>query len=345
MAASIVACGGMPDDGVRSSETATLSVGTLSVGDARICAIAEGKVECFAPDSPLSSARAIEGLANVVEVASGHDHVCARREDGAVFCFGENAWGQLGDGTLSARATPVRVQDLPRATSIAAGFGKSCAAVEDGRVMCWGAQESDPHQLLVDAKPANRPVGIDGVQSASKVVLGGFHGCALSNEGAVMCFGANYFGQLGDGTTVASVQAVAAKNVDQAIDVAAGTHHTCALLRDGTVWCWGADIAGQLGAPATMNGSRAIAAKIEGIFDAKAIAAGGDHTCAIEDGIARCWGWNDLGQVAAGAATVVRAPVVATVDAVAAIAASDTHTCAMGAEGGVTTLTCWGSTR
>ncbi|MGZ3448560.1 MAG: RCC1 domain-containing protein, partial [Polyangiales bacterium] len=164
VAASLfVACGAAPDEGVRSGEATSLSIGTISVGDAQVCAISEGKVQCFAPDSSLSAARTIEGLENVIEVASGHDHVCARRDDGAVFCFGENAWGQLGDGSLVAKSSPVRVEGLPRATSIAAGFGKSCATVEDGRVMCWGAQESDPHLLLVDARPAVRPIAIDGV--------------------------------------------------------------------------------------------------------------------------------------------------------------------------------------
>jgi alpha-tubulin suppressor-like RCC1 family protein len=335
-----VGCGASAEDGARAAEANAATTYALSVGDAEACAISLGKVQCFVPGE---AARVIEGLENVVEIASGHDHVCARRDDGAVFCFGENAWGQLGDGTTAPKTSPVRVAGLGRATSIAAGYGKSCATIEDGRLMCWGAQESDPHELLVDAKSALAPIAIEGVRSATKVTLGAYHGCALQSGGAVFCFGANYFGQLGDGTTAAAASAVAVKNVEGAIAIAGGTHHTCALLEGGKVSCWGADVAGQLGSPAVRGGSRSEAARIDGIYRATALAAGGDHTCVISDGKARCWGWNDRGQVAVGASLVVRAPTLPSkVGAISAIAASDTHTCAIKEEGAIT---CWGSAR
>lgn len=335
-----IGCGASPEDGARSGEANTTLSSAISVGDAQACAISRGRVQCFVPGS---EAREIAGLEGIVEVASGHDHVCALRDDGAVFCFGENAWGQLGNATLTPSEQPVRVERLPRATSIAAGYGKSCATIEDGRLMCWGATENDPHALLVDPKAATTPVAIDGVQGATKVTLGAYHGCALTKEGSVACFGANYFGQLGDGTTAQSTAAVTVKNVAGALAISAGTHHTCALTDGGHVSCWGADVAGQMGSPAVRGGVRSEAARIDGIYRATALAAGGDHTCVISDDKPRCWGWNDRGQVAVGAAMVVRAPTLPTkIGVISSIAASDTHTCAIKDDG---VVTCWGSAR
>jgi alpha-tubulin suppressor-like RCC1 family protein len=80
----------------------------------------------------------VEGLRDVVQVAGGDAHYCARTREGAVWCWGSNGSGQLGDGTTVTRNVPVRVERLPEAVAIAAGASFNCAIVRDGRVMCWG---------------------------------------------------------------------------------------------------------------------------------------------------------------------------------------------------------------
>ncbi len=80
----------------------------------------------------------VEGLADVAQVVGGESHYCARTTAGAVWCWGDNASGQLGDGTTVARNVPVRVERLPEAVSVVAGASFNCALVRDGRVLCWG---------------------------------------------------------------------------------------------------------------------------------------------------------------------------------------------------------------
>jgi alpha-tubulin suppressor-like RCC1 family protein len=92
--------------------------------------------------------------APAAEVAVGAStHVCARLTTGAVYCWGQNDVGQLGDGTTTARKIPAPVKGLARAQRIAVGLDNTCALVEGGRVFCWGRQvmEPDPSSRLEDA--------------------------------------------------------------------------------------------------------------------------------------------------------------------------------------------------
>lgn len=336
----LIGCGASPND--PAATTTSDAPSSLSVGETQTCVVdAQHVASCTGKDGV--SVRV--PLDAVVEIAAGNDHACARRDDGSVWCWGKNAFGQLGDGTREDRATPVRVAGVAAATSIAAGFARSCATTAQGALFCWGVASDDPHATLEeDAPVAATPAKVDGIDDAIAVTLGAFHACALGRDGGVSCFGANYYGQLGDGTTDARDVAAKVAGVTHAIAIAAGTHHTCAIVatgavNDGDVVCWGGDVAGQLGAPASPDGMRLAPAKIAGVHHARALAAGGDHTCVI-DTRARCWGWNDVGQVARGAEVVVRTPTAPSGTAgIVAIAASSQRTCGAKPDG---TLACWG---
>lgn len=129
---------------------------------------------------------------------------------------------------------------------------------------------------------------------AASVVAGGDHTCILTTAGTVVCWGANAYGQLGNGSTTDSPQPVAVTGLSGVSSIALGLNHSCALV-SGAVKCWGYNSNAQLGDGTTTNAKTPVAVK--NITTATAIAAGATHSCAIlTDATIKCWGNNEYGQ-------------------------------------------------
>jgi alpha-tubulin suppressor-like RCC1 family protein len=169
-------------------------------------------------------------------LSAGDYHSCAVVSDGTVHCWGDNRYGQLGDGTFTKRATPVVVNDLANAVAVSAGNGFTCALLGDGTVRCWGKNDSGE---LGDGTFTSRtaPVAVSGLAGAVAVSAGDYHGCALLGDGSVRCWGYNRSGGLGDGTTVTRATPAAVSGLAGAVAVTTGGQYSCALLGDGTVRC------------------------------------------------------------------------------------------------------------
>lgn len=149
---------------------------------------------------------AVAGLTNVVAISGGGRHTCALLADASVQCWGNNYEGELGDGTSTPSSTPVRVAGIGTAVDVAAGWTHSCARLSDRTIRCWG---EGTYGDLGDGTFHNAaaPVAVAGISTAVGLSTGWWqHSCALLDDGSVRCWGANDWGQLGNGTT--SVSAV-----------------------------------------------------------------------------------------------------------------------------------------
>lgn len=144
----------------------------------------------------------VTGLSNVAQVKAGNLKTCARLGDGTLRCWGNNSYGQLGDGTMADRSQPVVVSGISNAIEISSGY-PTCAVLSDGTVRCWGANSNGQ---LGDGSTVNSatPVMATGISTATIVRAGYKHACALLADATVRCWGDNSFGQLGNGTATSS---------------------------------------------------------------------------------------------------------------------------------------------
>jgi hypothetical protein len=236
------------------------------------------------------------------------------------------------------------------ATSLAVGGMHACLGLLDGTLRCFGsnasgqlgsgAQADAPDGSTASDAPPSAPRVVPGLADVRDVAAGGAHTCARLGDGTVRCFGANDFGQLGDGSTAARPRPVILPGLRGATALSAGGAHTCALGGDRAVWCWGRNDDGQLGDGSTT--SRASPVRVASLDDVEQLAAGTFHTCARRrDGSVWCWGRNDAGQVGDGTKGTrrPRATEVLGVGATAAIAAGLEDSCAVLAD---RSLRCWG---
>lgn len=184
--------------------------------------------------------------------------------------------------------------------------------------------------------------GLPARAEVTAIAAGGAHTCALISTGAVKCWGYNYYGDLGDGTTLTRVLPTAVRGLASGVTaIAAGADHTCAVTAARTVLCWGYNAFGQLGDGTTLDRHEPVAVSVAKLSNVIGLAAGSYHTCAlIATGGVKCWGWNLSGQLGDGTISQRNTPgPVIGLKRVVAIAAGGNHTCARNDTGG---LTCWG---
>lgn len=244
----------------------------------------------------------VENLDDAVAIAAGYNHNCAIRAGGQVVCWGQGAYGQLGNGGLTNSAVPVSAFGIADAVGIAAGLGHTCAVRETGDVMCWGLGSNG--QLGNGTTPFQSPIPgpVSGLSDAVAISCGYLHTCAVREGGTVACWGESPDGQLGAGPLVTeSTTPVPVLGTDDAMSITAGDRHTCVVREGGLVSCWGRNSFGQLGNADASLASSSVPVAVSGLVDAALVEAGTNHTCALrEAGEALCWGLGNFGQLGDG---------------------------------------------
>jgi alpha-tubulin suppressor-like RCC1 family protein len=268
------------------------SVIDLTAGSYHTCALTnQGQVWCWGENSSGQLGNdqkqnsnvpvQVKGLPGFVsELTAGNDFTCAKLENGEVWCWGNNEFGQLNDGTTNNRSTPVKAQVGENQNLISGGHGVLVSDSQAGDVEAWKNLKTQlvSNVVLPQAISANRFAAggcvstlsgsvkcwddnftskqVVGVNNALLVGTGFEHSCSINEDLTVSCWGANPFGQLGNGTTEDSDEAVTVANMQAVQDLALGEHHTCVLVGDGlSAMCWGENSLGQLGNRSTLNSS------------------------------------------------------------------------------------------
>ncbi len=278
-------------------------------------------------------------------VAAGSSYSCALTRPGAVECWGDNHFGQLGNGTISspnqATPQPVPIDGLRRGVlSVSTGAQAACALLSSRRVECWGYGASG--QLGGtgrNSRPVPKPIA--GVRGARALAVADTHACAALARQAVDCWGLDDEGQLGDGKVTHGPRLARVEGLRGGIrTLAAGGLHTCAITTLGRAFCWGFNGSGQLGDGTRHGRARPVA--VVGLDGGVAeIAAGGLHTCALTArGAVECWGSNTSGEIGGGGKESLKARPVNGLPKATAIAVGDSQSCAVARAGAVY---CWGS--
>jgi hypothetical protein len=184
-----------------------------------------------------------------VAITPGERHSCGVLDDGTARCWGDNAYGRLGNSTTGDHSNvPVTVAGLTDAVAITAGERHSCALLDDGTARCWGDNTGGQLGNGTTGGHSNVPVTVAGLTDSLEIAPGSLHSCAALDDGTARCWGRNLHGQLGNGTTGGDSNVpVTVAGLTDAVTITAGSFHSCAVLDDGTARCWGNNSYGRLG--------------------------------------------------------------------------------------------------
>lgn len=347
----------------RTVPTAAFGLGSgvqsIAAGGAFSCALnGSGGVLCWGSNylgelgnigGNRSTPGGVSGMSSGVRaISTGSAHGCALIDaSGGLKCWGYNAGGQLGDGTINSSETPVSVLGLASGVvQVSAGVLHTCAVTTAGAAKCWG---NNFYSQLGDGSDINRlsAVQVTGLDAGVAAIGAGYyHSCARMTDATMRCWGNNYRGETGTAAemdyqnTPANVSGLGS----QVATFALGDHHSCAALIDGRLQCWGMNDDGQVG-----NGELALPlSRVEPVSVAGlgsgvvALNSGYSHTCAItSDGQTKCWGRNSSAQLGDGSTLRRFTPV--TVSGLSGVAqmvqAGIDHSCVLNSGA----VRCWGS--
>lgn len=276
------------------------------------------------------------------QVSTGGNSTCGITTAGAAYCWGNNQYGQLGNGATTNSPSPTKVAGGITFGSVSVGglFEFSCGLSTAGAAYCWGY---DDYGQLGNGKfsTSATPVAVSTGVIFKQLSAGeGGHVCGLDNNGAAFCWGYNSNGQLGQGAVAFSATPLAVTGGLTFTAISAGANgQTCGIATGGTAYCWGSNQNGELGNGTTASSSAPV--PVSGGLIFKSINVGFASTCGITtSGAAYCWGDNTYGELGNGTSTSSRTPVAASGGlSFSSIAVGDAFACGLVSTGAAY---CWG---
>lgn len=282
-------------------------------------------------------------LTGIKQISAGGALTCALTTAGGVKCWGDNHFGQLGNGSDQLFSTvPVDVVGLSSGVkAISVGVYHVCALTMDGAVKCWG---KNLEGQLGDGTYENRrkPVDVVGLPAEIREIATGSQiTCALTAAGGVQCWGNDLYGKLGNGALPSSPTPTDVVGLSTGVIAIDASNHVCAVTTEGGVKCWGYNFYGEVGDGTHSN--REIPVDVSTLKTGViAVTVGAHHTCVLmTNGGVKCWGFNEHGELGDGTqeSKLNSVNVTDLPTDVVAISASSYHTCALITNGSVK---CWG---
>jgi alpha-tubulin suppressor-like RCC1 family protein len=276
----------------------------------------------------------LASVSNVVDVSGGREHVIALTDSGAVYTWGSDAYGQLGDGpTLANKTSPVLVSGLSDVTDVDDGHYHSLALKADGTVWGWG--QNSLGQLAQGNETVREPTPVQWgtITNAVGIYGGRDMTYVLTSDGTVWCAGGQGLecGRANQASKITSP--VSVNGLPDVEEIAGGRNHAVALASDGTVWTWGVNDYGQLGDGTKSD--RATPHQVAGLSNIVDVGAGAEHSLAVAaDGHVFSWGRNYRGELGLGNTTDKLVPTqVPGLSGIAEVDAGRSHSFAIGFDG------------
>jgi len=269
-----------------------------------------------------NAATIVRGRINWRDLRVGRLDTCGVSIEGRGFCWGANQEGEIGVAFVSldeATTSPIELDGGFRFKEVTVGWLHACGITSANQTYCWGSNTSGqlgagPDFSLLEG--SRIPIAVEGNRAFVQLSLGAVHSCGVTAGGVAYCWGENFAGQLGDGTTlshsapspvltplrftfIATASGFASGgNIPPPVPNPGLYAHTCALTSAGTPYCWGWNGNGQVGDGTTT--SRLTPVPVAGNLTLATIALGGAYTCGMQGNAVWCWGANAVGQLGRG---------------------------------------------
>lgn len=271
-----------------------------------------GRLGLGAVSTSVAYGQQVGSATDWAQISLGDDHTCAVNDAGALFCWGLNTSGRLGDGSTTTRTAPVQIF-ASGVDSIHAG-GEFTCALRSGERWCWGSNTSAALGNGTTTSGSNAtPTRYDVYTDWQRLSLGRTHGCGIRGEGELWCWGYNGMGQGGNGTTPSSNHTpTRIGSRSDWVHISAGYNFNCGITADDALWCWGLGSNGQHGHGSTSNVTAPTRVMGASGSTWQSVDTGtGAFACGVQtDGTMWCWGANSayqLGQEVAS--TTVSSPL------------------------------------
>ena len=341
---------------VNFNATGTFHVASIAGGSGHTCALTvDGVAFCWGDntegalgDNSLTSRMTpvpVSGAHTFSRISAGRLYSCALTNAGAAYCWGRNSDGALGNGTTALDSVPHAVSGGIVFQTITTGTGsgrQTCAISSAGTGYCWGADGVGQLGNGAPLAPVSTPSAVLVSGTWTHLSAAAFYSCGVRTSGAAFCWGADGFGQLGNGAPKANTnQPSAVIGGLLFTQVAPGQVHTCGLATSGAAYCWGSNLNGRLGQDTVTTTESLTPLAVSGGLTFSSLESGTSFTCGLTSGGAvYCWGFNVSGQLGNGSTDNATTPtLVAGGHTFTAISAGTDHVCGVTSGG---QAYCWG---